>query len=94
MSPESDKPAEKREPQKFNFTLAVVVGQVGCLTLLIVLAALFGGIWLDRYLDTQPILTIGLVIISIPVTIVVTLFVVKMATSRLRTDSNNDSSQI
>ena len=37
-------------------------GEIGCVTLLIVLAAVFGGLWLDRFLGTKPILTILFVI--------------------------------
>jgi MFS-type transporter involved in bile tolerance (Atg22 family) len=92
MSPDHENPAENREPNKFNFTLAAVVGQVGCLTLVIVLAALFGGMWLDSYFDTRPMITVGLMIVSIPVTLLVMLLIVRVATSRLGPDSKKDSS--
>ena len=92
MSPDHEKPAENREPNKFNFTLAAVIGQVGCLTLIIVLAALFGGMWLDSYFDTRPMITVGLMIVSIPVTLLVMLLIVRVATSRLGPDSKKDSS--
>jgi F0F1-type ATP synthase assembly protein I len=77
--------SEKQGAQKaFNLTLAAVVGQVGCLTLLIVLAALFGGLWLDSRFDTRPMFTVGLMIISIPVTLILMFLVVRAATSRLQ----------
>ena len=77
-----------RTEYAFNFTLAAVAGQVGCLTLVIVLAALFGGLWLDNYLQTKPMFTIVLMVASIPVTLVLMFWVVRAATSRLQKNSD------
>ena len=67
----------------FSWTLAIVVGQVGCLTIVIIFAALFLGIWLDNTFDTKPVFTVGLIIASIPITLVAMLLVVRAATARL-----------
>lgn len=77
-----------RTEYAFNITLAAVAGQVGCLTLVIVLAALFGGLWLDNYFQTKPMFTIVLMVASIPVTLVLMFWVVRAATSRLQKNSN------
>lgn len=82
MSVSGDKP-ETPNQSVFTWTLAVVVGQVGCVTLLIIFAALFLGIWLDNILETKPIFTVGLIVASIPVTLVVMILVVRAATSKL-----------
>jgi len=87
MSPSSDQPEGNRKQTAYNITLAAVAGQVGCLTLVIVLLALFGGLWLDSQLDTRPMFTIGLMIISIPITLVAMIGVVRAATSRLQSSS-------
>lgn len=73
-----------RKQYAFNLALAVVAGQVGCLTLIIVLAALFGGLWLDNRFNTRPIFTVALMVISIPVTLVMMFWVVRTTTARLR----------
>jgi len=86
MGLDNNQSEKNRSHQSLNLTLAAVVGQVGCLTIVIILAALFGGLWLDRYFDTKPVFTIGLVIASIPVTIIATLWVVRWATNRLTKD--------
>jgi len=83
MNSESDQTGKRRR-YAYNVTLAVVAGQVGCLTLVIVLAALFGGLWLDNHLGTRPMFTIGLMVLSIPITLLVMLWVVRAATSRLQ----------
>lgn len=69
-----------------NVTLAVVAGQVGCLTLLIVLAAVLGGLWLDQYFQTKPVLTIALLVVSIPISLVVMLGVVRSATRKIKVE--------
>ncbi len=78
---------KNRKQYAFNLALAAVAGQVGCLTLVIVLAALFGGLWLDNRLGTRPMFTIGLMVVSIPVTLVMMFWVVRSATSRLRSEA-------
>ncbi len=46
-----------------------VIGQVGCLTLVIILVALVAGLWLDNQFQTRPLFALVLVLASVPVTI-------------------------
>lgn len=62
--------------------LASIVGQIGCITVIIIALALGGGILLDRFLDTRPIFTILFIVGSVPVTLFVTVRVSLMAASR------------
>lgn len=91
MKPTENQPEKNRARYAFNLTLAAVASQVGCLTLLIVLAALFGGLWLDARFGTKPMFTIGLMIASVPVTLVGMFWVVRMTTARIRSDSKPES---
>ena len=87
----SSNPGSSRPSQRWiNLTLAAVAGQVGCLTLVIILAALFGGLWLDRHFQTRPILTIVLMVVSMPVSLLAMLFVVRSATARIRTQQSQN----
>jgi len=52
-----------------NLALAAAAGQAGCSTLVLVFLALFAGMFLDARLDTHPIFTLGLVLLSIPVSL-------------------------
>jgi hypothetical protein len=52
-----------------NLTLAAIAGQAGCLTLTIVLLALFIGLWLDSRLGQRGPCTLGLLVLSIPVSL-------------------------
>ena len=49
--------------------LAGVLGQVGCLTLLVILVALVAGLWLDNQFHTRPLFVLLLVLGSMPVTL-------------------------
>lgn len=67
-----------------NLALAGFAGQVGCLTLAIVLAALFAGLWLDNQFHTRPLFTLVLVIGSVPVTLFVMFRAALGAITRIR----------
>jgi apolipoprotein N-acyltransferase len=67
-----------------NLTLAGVAGMAGVITLVIILVALFTGIWLDNHLDTNHNFTIILILASVPLTLIVMFYYVKAATARIR----------
>jgi F0F1-type ATP synthase assembly protein I len=77
---------KKPEPARYamNLTLAAVAGQVGCLTIVIIFAALLGGLWLDNQFGTRPLFIVGLLLVSVPVTLVTMFWVVRQATSRIK----------
>jgi F0F1-type ATP synthase assembly protein I len=64
--------------------LIVLIGQVGCLTLVIILASVFGGLWLDRVFDTKPVFTLALLFAGIPVSVFVMLLVARRTLARLQ----------
>jgi F0F1-type ATP synthase assembly protein I len=80
---------ENRSNNRFNTILATVVGQVGCLTPLILLGALFAGLWLDRQFDTKPLFTILFIVGSAPVSVFVLYFIVRKATAKLKIDNQD-----
>ncbi|MEJ2412599.1 MAG: AtpZ/AtpI family protein [Anaerolineales bacterium] len=47
------------------------------MTLLIVLAALIGGLWIDNQFNTKPLFTIILMVASVPLTMVVLIRLVR-----------------
>ena len=88
MSHGVDNSSKKPKPSPFNLTLAAILGQVGCLTIFIVFLALFGGLWLDKYLGTKPMFTLGLLIVSVPVTIIIMIWVVKAGVAKFQKTEN------
>ncbi len=71
-----------------SLVIAALVGQVGVLTLVIVLAAVFGGLALDAKFGTKPWFTIGLLVASIPVSILSMIFLVKKIVTRIKPQEN------
>jgi hypothetical protein len=68
--------ANKRTPSRRssqtrlnNLALAAIAGQAGCVTLVIVLAALFIGLWLDSQFGRRGPFTFGLLCLSVPVSL-------------------------
>jgi F0F1-type ATP synthase assembly protein I len=87
-------PGQKNRKQYFfNLTMAALVGQVGCLTLVIVLGAVFGGLYLDRHFGTRPWFTLGLVLGSIPVSLVVMFYVSRAAIRRIKIQAKAQEEQ-
>lgn len=76
-----------------NLTLVGIVSQVGCLTLVIILAALLLGLYLDSRMNTRPWFTIGLVILSIPVSLVLMIFVVRTAVKKMKPETLKQTKQ-
>lgn len=68
----------------FNLTIIGIFGQVGFLTLFIVLIALFGGLWLDKTFDSKPLFTVILMVASVPVSLILMYKVVIWATNRIK----------
>lgn len=81
-----------RKQKVINFTLAVAAGQVGCLTLAIVLVAILAGLWLDNHFQTRPTLTLVLVVLSVPISVIVMLAVVRSAVGRIKTNAGKPKS--
>jgi F0F1-type ATP synthase assembly protein I len=74
-----------------NTLLIVMIGQVGCLTLVIILASVFGGMWLDKTFNTKPVFTLALLFAGIPLSVLVMLSVARRTLARLKDQAEEDS---
>ncbi len=71
MEPERPKPAAV--VSRSLIVASGIAWQIGCVTVAILVVALFAGIWLDQQLNTRPLLTVILLLISLPLSLVLTL---------------------
>ena len=71
--------------------LIVMIGQVGCLTLVIILASVFGGLWLDNTFGTKPVFTLALLFAGIPISVLVMLVVARRTLARLKEKAEKES---
>jgi F0F1-type ATP synthase assembly protein I len=69
---------------EFRTAVTMTVVWVAGLTLVTIFAALLAGLWLDKILNSKPIFTVVLVLVSIPVTLFLTFRVVRAATARIQ----------
>jgi F0F1-type ATP synthase assembly protein I len=77
-------PRPPSDPQSvFSAAVFQVALQVGCLTFVIIFAALVAGLLLDRVLQTRPLFTILLLVGSMPATWVAIFWIVNRAKPRL-----------
>lgn len=89
----SEKEPITNKQRLLNLTLVGVVSQVGCLTLVIILAALFFGLFLDNRFDTRPWFTIGLVLASVPVSLVLMVIISRAAVKKIHPDISKQKKQ-
>jgi F0F1-type ATP synthase assembly protein I len=73
--------------------LAGIIGQVGCITIIIVGLALGAGLLLDRFLGTEPIFTILLMVGSVPVTLYIIVRVSLLAAARIQQTQETTTKQ-
>ena len=85
MSPNRDTSNISPWQYATNSKVLLVGGEVGCLTLIIVLASVFGGLWLDNLFGTKPLITIILVLASAPFSLVLTVWIAKRAVKDINT---------
>ena len=76
--------SEQNRQNLFRTLLIVVIGQVGCLTLAVVLASVFGGLWLDKIFGTKPVFTLVLLFAGIPLSVFLMLYVSRKSLARLK----------
>jgi hypothetical protein len=91
QQPQPEKP--EVPPFMKQASLFAVGGEVGCLTLLIVFAAVFGGLYLDKLFGTKPVLTILFVLGSAPLALALTFWVAMRAVKRYQPPSSSAPGQ-
>lgn len=75
--------------------LIVIIGQVGCITLAVILASVFGGLWLDNQFGTKPTFTLVFLFAGIPISVFLMLTLSRRALAKLKekyeTENSNTS---
>jgi hypothetical protein len=78
------KPGTNRTQYAKNLALAGFAGQVGFLTLAIIIVALLAGLWLDSQFGTRPLFTIGALLASVPITLFIMFRVAMSFVTRIK----------
>lgn len=75
--------SQKRPSRVRNLALAAVAAQAGCATIIIIILALLIGLWLDAQFGVRGLFTIGVLILSVPLTLFIMLRIALGATKRI-----------
>ena len=86
--------SEQKGRNILNTLLVVVIGQVGCLTLVVILASVFLGLWLDSTFGTKPMFTLILLFAGIPLSVVLMLFVSRRTLAKLQEKENTKEKEL
>ncbi len=76
-----------------NTLLIVLVGQMGCLTLIVIALSVAAGLWLDNSFHTKPFFTLALLLAGIPVSVILMVYVGRKTLERFRTKKTSDAKQ-
>ncbi|HEY6072226.1 MAG TPA: AtpZ/AtpI family protein [Anaerolineales bacterium] len=82
--------SESKRKNILGTLLIVLIGQVGCLTLVIILASVFGGLWLDKTFGTKPLFTLILLLAGIPLSVILMLVVARRTLARLKLQAESE----
>lgn len=86
---DTERDNETRKTNRRNLWLAALAGQVGFLILIIILAAVVGGLALDARLGTRPWFTIGLLLASIPVSLLLMVYITRKTVAKIKANHND-----
>jgi F0F1-type ATP synthase assembly protein I len=78
--PQPDQVKQAQDSLRLAFS---VMGQIGLLTIGLVIGALVGGLWLDKAFSTRPLFTVLLTVASFPVSLYIIYRVALGAVSKI-----------
>ncbi len=71
-------------PTGISTLLIVLIGQMGCLTLVVIALSVAVGLWLDSIFNTKPIFTLVLLLAGIPVSVLLMVIVGRKSLERFK----------
>ena len=74
-------------PNGINTLLIVLIGQMGCLTLVVIALSVGAGLWLDNSFHTKPIFTLVLLLAGIPISVLLMLVVARKSLERFKSQN-------
>ena len=73
---------DQNNPNRLYATMGLA-GQAGCLTVILAVGSLLAGLWLDQTFGTRPKLALICVVVSVPINLVLTLWVTQKLIARV-----------
>jgi len=86
-------PEDNRQGFGNNF-LIVLITQVGCLTFVIILLSLLGGLWLDKTFGTRPLFTLSFLLAGTPISVIVMLYFARRTIAKIKPQSPKKENEV
>ncbi len=74
---------DQKRSEGLRTLLIVLVGQVGCITLGVIVVSVIVGLWLDTIFHTRPIITLVLLFAGVPVSVILMLFLARRTLAKM-----------
>lgn len=91
--PESQQGGGERSQGQLALWITGLLGQVGCLTILLIGVALAAGLWLDNQFGSRPVFTLLLILATVPLTIYAMVRIVLRGMAQVQSDVMSQSLQ-
>jgi F0F1-type ATP synthase assembly protein I len=82
--------SDKDNRNGLNTLLIVLIGQMGCLTLVVILITVLAGLWLDNTFHTKPVFTLVLLLAGIPLSVILMVYVGRITLAKLKENDRSD----
>ena len=76
---------DQRRSEGLRTLLIVLIGQVGCITLGVIVVSVVLGLWLDTVFHTRPIITLVFLFAGVPISVILMLFLARRTLARIQT---------
>ena len=74
---------DQKRSEGLRTLLIVLIGQVGCITLGVIIISVVVGLWLDTIFHTRPIITLVLLFAGVPVSVMLMLFLARRTLAKM-----------
>ncbi len=74
---------DQKRSEGLRTLLIVLIGQVGCITLGVIIISVVLGLWLDTIFHTRPIITLVLLFAGVPVSVILMLFLARRTLAKM-----------
>jgi hypothetical protein len=85
MSQPDNKDLNPKQSLVDGIPVIALGGQIGCVTIFILLVAVVGGVWLDQLLGTKPAITVALILAAAPLSLVITYWMAMRTIRKINT---------
>jgi F0F1-type ATP synthase assembly protein I len=75
---------DQRRSEGLRTLLIVLIGQVGCVTLGVIVVSAALGLWLDGIFHTRPIITLLLLFAGVPLSVILMLFLARRILAKMQ----------